>query len=127
MTGSVAARPHGSGAVPAGWVLVAQLGDGRSLLDSASVAAMGNGMYAATSRIEFVPARATPYGLYDGMKMDLEVDCPRRRMRVTAGTLQAGGRDLGAIPVASARAAWVSDEGVPLVAVVCRVAGAAPR
>ncbi len=123
-----AAQPHGSGAVPAGWVLIGQSSDGRSLLDSASVVAKGNeGVFAATVRTEFVPSRASPHGLYDGMEMRLEVDCPGQRVRTTAGKQQAGGRDLRSIPVPSSQARWSPGAGMTVVALVCRVAGATPR
>jgi hypothetical protein len=123
---SPAAQPHGSGAVPAGWVLVSQMSDGRALLDSASVVAKGNGVYAATLRTEFSPSRSTPAGLYDGMEMRLEVDCPGQRMRATAGKLQAGGRDLRAIPVPRSQSEWSTGRGLAVVDVVCRIAGATP-
>jgi hypothetical protein len=123
---AVAALPvrSGLGEVPAGWILVAQREGGRSLLDSASVAAKGEGgVYTVTVRAEFSPYRATPLGLSNGMTMRLEVDCPGRRTRAVGGTVQADGRDLRAVPVPPSESRW-SSERTPVIDVACRVAGA---
>ncbi len=120
-------RAHGSGPVPAGWVLMVQVGNGRSLLDSASMVAKGNGVYATRSRSEIVPSGVSAWGLYDGLEMRADVDCLRQRIRVTAGTFQAGGRDLFPISIDSTKSTWRSDKNDALVAVACRVAGVTPR
>ncbi|HLL83678.1 MAG TPA: hypothetical protein VK420_13525 [Longimicrobium sp.] len=124
---AAAPRAHGSGPVPPGWVLMVQVGNGRSLLDSASMVAKGNGVYATRSRSEIVPSGSIAEGLYDGLEMQAEVDCRRQRIRVTGGSFQAGGRDVAAIPIDSARSTWRSDKDNALVIVACRVAGVTPR
>lgn len=123
---AIAARPaqaRSFGAVPAGWIVVGESDEGRWVLDSASVAAKGGGIYTATIRTESGASQPSPYGRWDALKMRVEVDCPGKRMRVTAGTLQAGGRDLHAVPVPPQRAAW-DGSSAGLVAEVCRAAGA---
>lgn len=119
-------RAHGSGPIAAGWVLMMQVGNGRSLLDSASMVAKGNGVYATRSRSE-MPSRVSMWGLYDGLEMLADVDCLRGRIRVTGGTFQAGGRDLFPVSIDPTRTTWRSDKDNALVTVACRVAGVKPR
>ncbi|HET7463220.1 MAG TPA: hypothetical protein VFJ82_18340, partial [Longimicrobium sp.] len=58
---------------------------------------------------------------WTAMKMRVEVDCAGKRLRVTAGTLQAGMRDLHVIPVPPSQAAWSPSA---MAEPVCRIAGA---
>lgn len=110
------------GAVPAGWVVVSESDEARWSVDTASVRAKGGGVYAATVRVETGAPQPSPVGRMDGMRTQFEVDCTGLRARITSGTAQFQGRDVGAVPVPPAQAAWTAVSGNPAVDFICRLA-----
>lgn len=116
-------RVRSFGPVPAGWVVVDEGEEGRTLLDRASVTPNGGGVYTASIRNEWGYAERSPYGMVDALLTRTELDCATRRYRVTGAMLQLRGRDVNRVPVSAAQAAWNSAADRPALAAACRVAG----
>jgi hypothetical protein len=122
---AVAASPGPArvfGPAPAGWVLLFDGADERTLANVSSIAPRGSGVYGATVRIEARETRETAWGPSDQTQMDVEMDCGGGRFRVLRVALQYRGRSVRSESVPLGRAAWVPAGENPLLVAVCRIA-----
>jgi hypothetical protein len=79
-------------ALPDGWLALSSNDFERFAIDTASMAARGNGIYRVRLRRSFAAVQPDPSGSFDTLILGWDVDCTRRRLQLRTRTAIRGGR-----------------------------------